>query len=299
LLEPRSVWSYHPSRIVEHGRLRRSEPMIQGIDVHGEKGAVDWERVRGFGISFAWVKASEGRTFDDDRFVQNRQAAKAAGIRVGAYHYARPDNNAPREEAEHFLHVARPVAGELLPALDYEAPRARALAPSTLVRWASEWLEIVEAAIGASPIFYSFPSYISSEMGGGGLALGQNPLWLASFGPNDGDVHSVSPVGVFPQIAVHQFTSKGRVPGVRGNCDRDVLLAANLDTITYRGPASKVKFELWDDERKLAESQPVAAGGTAETDRYRRFVVHRAALALRQLRGEKAVGTVSIKRRPT
>jgi lysozyme len=273
--------------------------MIHGIDVHGAKGAIDWERVSGFDVSFAWVKASEGKTFDDERFAQNRQAAKAAGIRLGAYHYARPDNNSPREEAEHFLHVAKPVAGELLPALDYEEPKARALAPSTLVRWADEWLEIVEAAIGARPIFYSFPSYISSEMGGGGLALGENLLWLASFGPNDGDVHSVSPVGVFQKIAVHQFTSKGHVPGVRGNCDRSLLLDSSLDAITYRGHASKVKFELWDDERKLTESRAVAAGGAAEADRYRRFIVSRSALALRQLRGEKPVGRISIKRRST
>ena len=271
--------------------------MNHGIDVHGAKGVIDWERVRGFGVSFAWVKASEGKTFDDERFTHNRRAAKAAGIRIGAYHYARPDNNTPREEAEHFLRVAKPVAGELLPALDFEEPKARGLAPSTLVRWADDWLEIVEAAIGARPVFYSFPSYISSEMGGGGLALGESHLWLASFGPNDGKVHSVSPVGVFKRIAAHQFTSKGRVPGVRGSCDRNTLRDSSLDAITYQGPASKVKFELWDDERKLAESQSVVAGGAEEADRYRRFVAFRSALALRQLRGEKALGTISIKRR--
>ena len=271
--------------------------MNHGIDVHGAKGAIDWERVRGFGVSFAWVKASEGKTFDDERFTQNRRAAKAAGIRVGAYHYARPDNNTPREEAEHFLRVAKPVAGELLPALDFEEPKARGLAPSTLVRWADDWLEIVEAAIGARPVFYSFPSYISSEMGGGGLALGESLLWLASFGPNNGEVHSVSPVGVFQKIAAHQFTSKGRVPGVRGNCDRNTLLDSSLDAITDRGPASKVKFELRDDERKLAESQSVAAGGAEEPDRYRRFVAFRLPSLSVIFAAKRRSATISIKRR--
>lgn len=273
--------------------------MIHGIDVHGSKGVVNWAKVHTFGVSFAWIKASEGKTFDDPRFAHNRRAAKAAGIRVGAYHYARPDNNTPREEADHFLRLAKPVAGELLPVLDYEAPEAGGLAAATLVRWADEWLDIVEAAIGTRPIFYSFPSYITSKMGGGGLALGERPLWLASYGPNDGEPHSASPVGAWTAIAAHQFTSNGRVPGVRGKCDRNRLLASSLDAITYSGPAAMVKFELWDDERKLAESRPVQAGGRLEATRYRRFVDFRAPLALRRLRGEQPVGSISIKRRPT
>lgn len=85
--------------------------MIHGIDVHGRKGAVDWVRVQRFGVSFAWLKASEGKTFVDARFAENRRAAKAAGIRVGAYHYARPDSNTAREEADNFLRLAQPVRG--------------------------------------------------------------------------------------------------------------------------------------------------------------------------------------------
>jgi hypothetical protein len=60
-----------------------------------------------------------------------------------------------------------------------------------------------------------------------------------------------------------------------------------------------VRFEVWDDERKLAESRAVAAAGTREAVRYRGFVVSRSALALRRLRGEKPVGTISIKCTPT
>lgn len=88
------------------------------------------------------------------------------------------------------------------------------------------------------------------------------------------------------------------MPGVRGRCDRNRLLASSIDAITYRGPAARVKFELWDDERKLAESRAVPAGGRLEATRYRRFVTFRSPLALRRLRGERPVGSISIKRRP-
>src|SRR5215210_6885099 len=126
---------------------------IRGIDVHGAKGPIDWPRVRQAGFQFALLKATEGRTFDDDRFKANRRDAKAAGLVVGAYHFARPDNNSPAAEAAHFLRVCQVQPGELRPALDWEHD------PPT-APWALQFLRAIEAAIGAPPIFYTFPDFL-------------------------------------------------------------------------------------------------------------------------------------------
>src|SRR5918911_170431 len=117
---------------------------MRGVDVNGAKGAIDWHRVRAAGFEFALLKASEGRTFDDERFAFNRRAAKAAGLVVGAYHFARPDNNSPQAEAAHFLRIARPQRGELLPALDWEHKPPKG-------SWAVKFLQVVEREIGAPP----------------------------------------------------------------------------------------------------------------------------------------------------
>ena len=58
-----------------------------GIDVSTHQGAIDWAAVAGDGIDAAYVKASEGATFEDDRFAENWAGAKAAGLEVGAYHF--------------------------------------------------------------------------------------------------------------------------------------------------------------------------------------------------------------------
>jgi hypothetical protein len=81
---------------------------------------IDWRRVRAAGFEFAFLKATERRrTFDDERFGFNRRAAKAAGFVVGAYHFARPDNNSPEAEAQHFPSlrplVFEPGGGEATP----------------------------------------------------------------------------------------------------------------------------------------------------------------------------------------
>ena len=68
--------------------------MTKGIDVHGRK-AIKWPRSAAR-FEFAFLKATEGRTFDDERFAFNRRAAKAAGLAVGGYHFARPTTTPPR-----------------------------------------------------------------------------------------------------------------------------------------------------------------------------------------------------------
>ena len=196
---------------------------MRGIDVNGAKGPVDWSRVRSAGFEFAFLKATEGRTFDDERFGFNRRAAKAAGLVVGAYHYARPDNNSPEAEAEHFLRIARPTRGELLPALDWET------APPTAA-WALRFLRAVETAIAAAPILYTFPDFLRRT--GSFDALRRFPLWYARYGPNDGQVHPASPPQVF-RFAVHQFTSRGRAPGVAGDTDLNLVKLDSLRPLVY------------------------------------------------------------------
>lgn len=207
---------------------------MNGVDVNGAKGAIDWRRVRAAGFEFAFLKATEGRTFDDERFSFNRRAAKAAGLTIGAYHYARPDNNSPEDEAQHFLRVARPTRGELLPALDWET------SPPTAA-WASRFLHAVETAIGTPPILYTYPDFLRRT--GHFSDFHRFPLWYSRFGPNDGQVHPANPPQGF-RFVVHQFTSAGRVDGIGGKADLNLLKLDSLRPILFEpaggggGPAS-------------------------------------------------------------
>lgn len=89
-----------------------------GVDVSHHKGTIDWPRVRADGMSFAYLKATEGTTFTDPRFAENLRGATQAGLRAGGYHYfTLCGEGVP--QAEHFLSVI----GErttLPPAVDVE-----------------------------------------------------------------------------------------------------------------------------------------------------------------------------------
>src|SRR5437763_15771979 len=62
----------------------------QGIDVSHYQGAIDWTRVAGTNTTFAFAKATEGKTIVDVTYPLNRTGGGGVGITTGAYHFARP-----------------------------------------------------------------------------------------------------------------------------------------------------------------------------------------------------------------
>jgi hypothetical protein len=78
-----------------------------GIDVSSyQGGGINWTSVKGAGIQFAWAKATESTTITDPDFAVNENNGKAAGVYMGAYHFAHPNLNTPGAEAGHFWSVA-------------------------------------------------------------------------------------------------------------------------------------------------------------------------------------------------
>jgi hypothetical protein len=90
-----------------------------GIDVSAYQGRIDWRRVAGQQVSFAYIKASEGGDFVDRRFAANWSGARRAGVPHGAYHFFSLCTPG-LAQARNFLRVVPAQPGELAPALDLE-----------------------------------------------------------------------------------------------------------------------------------------------------------------------------------
>src|ERR1700758_3508789 len=81
---------------------------ILGVDVSSYEGNINWTKVRAGGYTFAFTKATEGVTITDSYFTANQVNGVAAGMYMGAYHFAHPENNTAVAEANYFLSVAKP-----------------------------------------------------------------------------------------------------------------------------------------------------------------------------------------------
>ena len=71
-----------------------SGPTVKGVDVSYYQGSIDWAAAKADGVEYAFVRVSDGTTFEDPKFDQNWQGTRDAGILHGAYQFFRPNEDA-------------------------------------------------------------------------------------------------------------------------------------------------------------------------------------------------------------
>jgi lysozyme len=190
------------------------------------RGTVDFRRLHKAGQERVYLKLTEGTTYLDPTHQGRRRSAHAAGLKVGEYHFARPSRHSAKNEADFFLeHLPKLVKGkDLRPVLDLEDPDA---SPSPAVgRWALEFIQAVRKHSGHVVVIYGSTDYLARCR----FPKAPGPLWLASYGRNDGKEHPFHIPRPWTHVAAHQYTSVGRVAGVEGPCDISrVFRARQLD----------------------------------------------------------------------
>ena len=218
--------------------------MLRGIDVSHHNGAIDWKAVHDAGMGFAFAKATEGTTYVDTRWRENRAGAAAAHIPFGGYHFALPSGSTPSQiaadskaEADHLIDTVAPRSGDLLPVLDLE--NSGGLSIDDLQAWTWGFLNEVVARIHEKPIIYSGNYFWATYMGDTWeyAAAGYKLLWV----PHWTDDPS-------PRVPGNdwggngwtfwQYTSCGSVPGVSGCVDRDRFNGTNLSRVEMGTPPS-------------------------------------------------------------
>lgn len=152
--------------------------MLFGVDL-SHWNADDWKRDSKYWIipQFALFKATEGRTYVDPCAYDYYTSAKEHDILPGFYHYARPENNTPSEEATHFFSVLHDITEgkpeNVLLALDWEGNALK-----EPLSWAREWLDLVYEATGIKPLFYCQRTFVKNcDI----IAAGDNGLWIADW----------------------------------------------------------------------------------------------------------------------
>lgn len=190
---------------------RRPKPQ-RGIDASHHQGAIDWALVAEDGISFAYLKATEGTTYTDPTFAGHREAAQREGIRVGGYHYFQLCSPGAAQ-AEHFAAVLDDERGRRLPpAVDLELAGSCDVPPerSALLAQVVEFLEVTEQLTGQRPVVYLYPE-LEAEYGFA-RDLHAYPQWVRSL---DGKPSRT--------WWMWQQSDSGSVAGIDGPVDINVL----------------------------------------------------------------------------
>lgn len=203
----------HPAGSVMAPTLKVLDLSHHNEGPHG--GDIDFVAIAAFGVKGVILKASQGLANVDHTFTVRAAAARAAGLLVGAYHFAEKAD--PDGQVQHFLDCADPDDDTLL-ALDYEAVLDSNGNPdptrTMTLAGAGEFLHAIEAKLGRKAVLYS-GNLIKEQLGNTPDAyLGAHRLWLAHY--ND---HPKWPAA-WAAPWLHQFSGDGvnnhgiAVPGV-------------------------------------------------------------------------------------
>ncbi len=130
---------------------------IRGVDVSAYQGEIDWQILSQQGISFAFIKATEGSKYVDPRFSYNWEQAGKTDLRVGAYHFFSFDS-AAQTQAANFIQTVPPMPGMLPPVIDVELYGEKKSTPpdrETVLPELKLMLAQLEEAYGVKPIIYA------------------------------------------------------------------------------------------------------------------------------------------------
>ncbi|MBC8081677.1 MAG: glycoside hydrolase family 25 protein [Hymenobacter sp.] len=197
---------------------------VHGIDVSSYQGRIDWAEVSRNQVKFAFIKATEGVTLRDSRFLRNWSAARKAGVYRGAYHYFQPTYDGARQ-ANLFTRTVPLAAGDLPPVLDVEHTKFHDVA--VMRRNVTVWLRLVERHYGVRPILYSNYGFYKRYLAG---HFDKYPLWLAHYEVDQ-------PRLPRDKWLIWQHSDEAYVPGIRGTVDFNVFQGSVRSLLALRIPA--------------------------------------------------------------
>lgn len=191
------------------------------IDVsywQGKISQANWAKIKkscGYAICRAsYTSQSKFSLNTDSTFATNFVNAKAAGLRVGAYHYSQALTvDEAKREAEYLCNILKNYSPTFYVAIDYEyGGRLKASTAGKASEVANAFCDVVKAH-GYQPLIYANTLTLNSK-----LTKPKYPLWVAQY--NSTCTYKGSKV-------MWQYTSSGRVDGISASTTNNK--SANVD----------------------------------------------------------------------
>ncbi|CAO3635820.1 unnamed protein product [Cunninghamella blakesleeana] len=187
----------------------------KGIDVSSHQPNVNWGSVKANGVSFAYIKATEGHSYKSPRFNSQYVGATKKNIIRGAYHFALPNKSSGATQAKYFLKNGGgwSADGRTLPgAVDLEynpyGSACYGLSKAAMVKWIKDFSNTYKAKTKRPPVIYTTTSWWTQCTGNSAAFAKENPLWIARYASKPGTL----PKG-WNFYTFWQYSDKGKLPG--------------------------------------------------------------------------------------
>lgn len=186
----------------------------RGIDISEFQGEIDFEEVRRSGIEAVYIRVGAGE-YTDEYFAENYEHAKAAGLKIGFYHYVTARSvDEGRRQARFFASLAAGREPDMRLAMDFEY--FGSLSVSQINAISEAYLDELTALTRREAVIYSDLSNARNIFS---RALAEKyPLWAAQYGADEPSAN-----GKWREWVGFQYTDEGKVGGIYGNVDRNIF----------------------------------------------------------------------------
>jgi GH25 family lysozyme M1 (1,4-beta-N-acetylmuramidase) len=257
--------------------------MYKGFDVSKHNGTIDFAAAKAAGLSFVIIRSSYGTNTTDIKFEENYKKAKAAGLKVGVYHYSYAlCANDALKEAKFVYNLIKDKQFDMPVWFDME---------DTDGYKSKHGISLYSDKSLINKLCKTFVDYIQSQGFKCGIYASKSVLtkvinksafncyfWNAQWGNNDEIKHTM-----------WQYTEKGSISGCSGNFDLDIcyqnfeetkesedeemtqgkfneMMNNYLLSLKTKAPAD------WSKEaREWAESNGIIAGDENGNKQYKNF----------------------------
>ena len=197
---------------------------ITGIDVSAHQGEIDWDKVADSGVEFAMIRVGyrgygeEGKLVLDTNYRQNIEGALGAGLEVGVYFFSQATSIWEVEEELEILlraiegyEITCPVVFDWEHILNSSSSRTRDVTGTSITRMTDFFChQVAEAGYTPAVYFNKDLAYLYLDL----ERLEGNMFWLAEYD---------SKPEFYYHFEMWQYTSKGRIPGIEGDVDMNLL----------------------------------------------------------------------------
>ena len=207
-----------------------------GIDIYHKDNITDWQQLKQCGITFIFIKATEGYSIHDTSFLKNWTKAQQYGLIRGAYHYF-SETISSQAQASNFINNVKLTKGDLPPVLDLQAlylsdyPSNNI--PEKLLKNIKNILDIFEINYNVKPIIYA--RYNIARVLFKDTRFTSYTLWVAAFNNKHPDSPKM-PLG-WSNLAFWQFSDSENLPGVENQDSTQ----AGIDLNQFNGTTAELR----------------------------------------------------------
>lgn len=233
-------------------KLEAEKYEIKGVDISEYQGEINWDKIKDQGISFAFIKATEGKEGKDNYFESNFQKLKQMDILLGCYHFF-GFKSSGEEQATNYINVVGNIENDdslILPIIDveyYSFYKKEKPSKEKILEELQKMLDKLERTYRIKPMIYTTEEFYNDYIENNFLNY---DIWIRNI--------FIKPKLENREWKFWQYTGRGRLEGYKGSekfIDLNVFNGSKEEFDKFIESKKQEKKSNFDEEERIRKEK--------------------------------------------